>query len=114
MKPAAPKPDPPNKGNALDWAVPSIAVALVFVMLVPLPPFLLDLLLSASLTASVLVLLVAMFITSPGLFSVLPSLLLLLPLFLLSLGLASSRRIVRHGNEGAAAAGHVIEASGQL
>ena len=52
--------------------IPLIAVALVFVMLVPLPPFLLDLLLSASLTASVLVLLVAMYITRPVQFSVFP------------------------------------------
>jgi flagellar biosynthesis protein FlhA len=89
-------------------------VALVFVMLVPLPPFLLDLLLSASLTASVLVLLVAMYITRPVQFSVFPSLLLLLTLFRLSLGLASSRRILLHGNEGAAAAGHVIGAFGQF
>jgi flagellar biosynthesis protein FlhA len=98
----------------MDWAVPLVAVALVFVMLVPLPPFLLDLLLSASLTASVLVLLVAMYITRPVQFSVFPSLLLLLTLFRLSLGLASSRRILLHGNEGAAAAGHVIGAFGQF
>src|SRR5208337_2625200 len=107
-KHAPPKPAPPDKGSAMDWAVPLVAVALVFVMLVPLPPFALDLLLSASLTASVLVLLVAMYITRPVQFSVFPSLLLLLTLFRLSLGLASSRRILLHGNEGAAAAGHVI------
>jgi len=99
MTPAPLKPAPPTQGSAMDWAVPLVAVALVFVMLVPLPPFLLDLLLSASLTASVLVLLVAMYITRPVQFSVFPSLLLLLTLFRLSLGLASSRRILLHGNE---------------
>ena len=114
MKHAPPQPAPPNKGSAMDWAVPLVAVALVFVMLVPLPPFALDLLLSASLTASVLVLLVAMYITRPVQFSVFPSLLLLLTLFRLSLGLASSRRILLHGNEGATAAGHVIGAFGQF
>ena len=114
MTPAPLKPAPPTQGSAMDWAVPLVAVALVFVMLVPLPPFLLDLLLSASLTASVLVLLVAMYITRPVQFSVFPSLLLLLTLFRLSLGLASSRRILLHGNEGAAAAGHVIGAFGQF
>jgi flagellar biosynthesis protein FlhA len=114
MNRPSPKPAPtPNKGTPLDWAVPLIAVALVFVMLVPLPTFALDLLLSASLTASVLVLLVAMYITRPVQFSVFPSLLLLLTLFRLSLGLASSRRILLHGNEGTAAAGHVIGAFGQ-
>ena len=114
MKTASPKPAPATKTKSFDWAVPIVAVALVFVMLVPLPPFLLDLLLSASLTASVLVLLVAMYITRPVQFSVFPSLLLLLTLFRLSLGLASSRRILLHGNEGAAAAGHVIGAFGQF
>ncbi|MGD1100506.1 MAG: flagellar biosynthesis protein FlhA, partial [Terriglobia bacterium] len=114
MKPATPKPAPANQGSSLDWAVPLVAVALVFVMLVPLPPFALDILLSASLTASVLVLLVAMYITRPVQFSVFPSLLLLLTLFRLSLGLASSRRILLHGNEGTTAAGHVIGAFGQF
>src|SRR5579872_1237956 len=114
MKPAVPKPAPEAKGVNLDWVVPLIAVALVFVMLVPLPTFALDLLLSASLTASVLVLLVAMYITRPVQFSVFPSLLLLLTLFRLSLNLASSRRILLHGNEGSSAAGHVIEAFGQF
>lgn len=114
MKPAPPQPVFPAKHSAVDWAVPIVAVALVFVMMVPLPPFALDLLLSASLTASVLVLLVAMYITRPVQFSVFPSLLLLLTLFRLSLGLASSRRILLHGNEGSTAAGHVIGAFGQF
>jgi flagellar biosynthesis protein FlhA len=98
----------------VEWTVPMAAVALVFVMLVPMPGFLLDLLLAASITASVLVLLSAIQILRPAQFSVFPSLLLLLTLFRLSLNLASSRRILLHGNEGAAAAGHVIEAFGQF
>ncbi len=114
MKPALLKPASEPKAVSMDWVVPLIAVALVFVMLVPLPTFILDILLSASLTASVLVLLVAMYITRPVQFSVFPSLLLLLTLFRLSLGLASSRRILLHGNEGTAAAGHVIGAFGQF
>jgi len=115
MKAAAPsQPAPKASSSPLDWIIPVIAVALVFVMLVPLPTFALDILLSASLTASVLVLLVAMYITRPVQFSVFPSLLLLLTLFRLSLGLASSRRILLHGNEGTAAAGYVIGAFGQF
>src|ERR1039458_5312873 len=113
MKPA-PKSVTREAGVSLDWMVPLLAVSMVFVMLVPLPPFLLDLLLSTSITASVLVLLVAMYITRPVQFSVFPSLLLLLTLFRLSLGLASSRRILLHGNEGTTAAGHVIGAFGQF
>src|SRR5437763_5092459 len=98
----------------IEWVVPVAAVGLIFVMLVPLPSFLLDLLLAASITASVLVLLSAMHILRPAQFSVFPSLLLLLTLLRLSLNLASSRRILLHGNEGASAAGHVIEAFGQF
>jgi flagellar biosynthesis protein FlhA len=94
--------------------MPVAAVGLIFVMLVPLPSVLLDLLLATSMTISVLVLLSAIQILRPSQFSVFPSLLLLLTLFRLSLNLASSRRILLHGNEGASAAGHVIEAFGQF
>ena len=101
--------------NALaEWIMPVAAVGLIFVMLVPLPSILLDLFLATSLTVSVLVLLSAIQILRPSQFSVFPSLLLLLTLFRLSLNLASSRRILLHGNEGASAAGHVIEAFGQF
>src|SRR4029077_1574725 len=105
----------PLPGNGVvEWAVPVAAVALVFVMLVPLPSVLLDVLLAASITASVLVLLSAIHILRPAQLSVFPRLLLLLILVPLSLNLASSRRILLHGNEGAGAAGKVIEAFGQF
>jgi len=94
--------------------MPAIAVSMVFVMLIPLPAVMLDILLALSMTAAVLVLLVALQILKPVQFSVFPSLLLLLTLFRLSLGLASSRRILLHGSEGSAAAGKVIEAFGQF
>jgi len=94
--------------------MPAIAVSMVFVMLIPLPALMLDVLLALSMTAAVLVLLVALQILKPVQFSVFPSLLLLLTLFRLSLGLASSRRILLHGSEGSAAAGKVIEAFGQF
>jgi flagellar biosynthesis protein FlhA len=100
--------------SAAEWVIPIAAVSLVFVMLVPVPSFFLDLLLTLSITASVLVLLAAIHILRPTQFSVFPSLLLLLTLFRLALNLASSRRILLHGNEGAAAAGKVIEAFGQF
>jgi flagellar biosynthesis protein FlhA len=97
-----------------EWIVPMAAVCMVFVMLVPLPSFLLDLLLSFSITASVLVLLTAIQVLKPVQFSVFPSLLLLLTLLRLSLDLACTRRILLHGNEGPTAAGRVIEAFGQF
>jgi flagellar biosynthesis protein FlhA len=102
------------RNSLIEWLVPMAAVAMVFVMLVPMPALLLDLLLATSITASVLVLLAALHILRPAQFSVFPSLLLLLTLLRLALNLASSRRILLHGNEGAGAAGQVIQAFGQF
>jgi flagellar biosynthesis protein FlhA len=119
MKPAIPKQSltqrlPQVLRASGDWIVPLAAVAMLFVMLVPLPGFVLDLLLTISITASVLVLLTAIQILKPVQFSVFPSLLLLLTLMRLSLDLASTRRILLHGSDGPSAAGHVIEAFGQF
>jgi flagellar biosynthesis protein FlhA len=102
------------KAASSEWIMPVAAVGLIFVMLVPLPSLLLDILLALSMTAAVLVLLSAIQILRPSQFSVFPSLLLLLTLFRLSLNLASSRRILLHGNEGVSAAGRVIEAFGSF
>ena len=111
---AAPIAPESGSKSLAEWIVPVGAVSLIFVMLVPMPAMLLDLLLAVSITASVIVLLSAIQILRPAQFSVFPSLLLLLTLFRLSLNLASSRRILLHGNEGSGAAGRVIEAFGQF
>jgi flagellar biosynthesis protein FlhA len=100
--------------SAGDWVVPLAAVGMIFVLLVPMPSFVLDLLLTCSIAASVLVLLTAIQILRPVQFSVFPSLILLLTLTRLALDLASTRRILLHGNEGLGAAGSVIEAFGQF
>ena len=97
-----------------DWIIPTGAVVLVFVMLVPMPAIALDLLLTLSITASVLVLITAIQVLRPGDFSVFPSLILLLTLMRLALDLAATRRILLHGSEGSSAAGKVIEAFGQF
>ncbi len=97
-----------------DWIIPTGAVALIFVMLVPLPGFALDLLLTLNITAAVLVLLTAIQVLRPVQFSVFPSLILLLTLMRLALDLACTRRILLHGSEGSQAAGKVIEAFGQF
>ena len=102
------------QGMGVDWVLPAFTVSLVFVMLVPMPSVLLDILLTLSITISVLVLLTALQVLRPVQFSVFPSLLLLLTLLRLSLDLACSRRILLHGNDGASAAGKVIEAFGQF
>ena len=100
--------------GAGEWLVPVAAVVMLFVMLVPLPSFILDLLLTISIAASVLVLLTAIQVLRPVQFSVFPSLILLLTLMRLSLDLAATRRILLHGNEGPSAAGAVVEAFGQF
>ncbi|HEY6489195.1 MAG: flagellar biosynthesis protein FlhA [Terracidiphilus sp.] len=97
-----------------EWVIPTAAVALVFVMLVPMPSIALDLLLTLNITASVLVLLTAIQVLRPVEFSVFPSMILLLTLMRLSLDLAATRRILLHGSEGSSAAGKVIEAFGQF
>src|SRR5712675_2240128 len=94
--------------------LPVSAIIMLFVMIIPMPSVLLDILLAASITASVIVFLTAVQVRRAVDFSVFPALLLLLTLFRLSLNLASSRRILLHGQEGTSAAGSVIEAFGQF
>ncbi|HEU5342633.1 MAG TPA: FHIPEP family type III secretion protein, partial [Edaphobacter sp.] len=94
--------------------LPVTAVSMVFVMLIPIPGAVLDVLLALSITASVIVFLTAVQVRRAVDFSVFPTLLLLLTLFRLSLNIASSRRILLHGQEGTHAAGSVIEAFGQF
>ena len=74
-------------------------IAILVVMVIPIPPFLLDLLLSFSLTFALIILLVAIFMKSPLEFSVFPSLLLLVTMMRLSLNVASTRIILLHGND---------------
>ena len=97
-----------------DWLIPLATVATVFVMLVPVPAIVIDLFLALSITLGVVVLLSALYILKPVEFSVFPTLLLFLTLFRISINIASSRRILLHGTEGAAAAGSVIQAFGQF
>jgi flagellar biosynthesis protein FlhA len=89
-------------------------VAILMVMLLPLPRFVLDLLLSFDITLSVIILLVGLQVRRPIEFSVFPSILLMITLFRLSLNIASTRLILLHGNEGAGAAGEVIRAFGNF
>ena len=100
--------------QAKPFLLPAGAMCTVFVMLVPLPGIVLDLLLAVSISASLLVFLTAVQVRKATDLSVFPTLLLLLTLFRLSLNLASSRRILLHGSEGTSAAGDVIQAFGQF
>jgi flagellar biosynthesis protein FlhA len=89
-------------------------VAILMVMILPLPPLLLDLLLSTNITIGLVILLIAMYNTNPLDFSAFPSLLLITTLFRLSLNIASTRLILLHGHEGSGAVGQVINSFGNF
>jgi flagellar biosynthesis protein FlhA len=93
---------------------PAAVLAVVLLMVVPLPPILLDLLLSVDIGLAVVLLLTAIYVKRPTEFSVFPSLLLLLTLVRLSLNVASTRLVLMHGQDGVEAAGAVIQAFGQF
>ncbi len=92
-----------------DVLLPVAVVAVVAMMIVPLPTVLLDLLLIVNLSIALLILLVSMYTTEPLAFSVLPTLLLITTLFRLALNISASRLILLNGF-----AGHVIEAFGSV
>ena len=104
----------PKPAKASHLLAPGAAMAVVLLMVVPLPPLLLDLLLSIDIGLAVVLLLTTIYIRQPVEFSVFPSLLLLLTLIRLSLNVASTRLVLMHGHEGVDAAGHVIMAFGQF
>jgi flagellar biosynthesis protein FlhA len=87
-------------------------MALLTILVLPLPPFLLDCGLSLSITASVLILMVGLFIVRPLDFTSFPTLLLISTLLRLSLNVATTRLVLSHGFEGPLAAGHVVAAFG--
>ena len=89
-------------------------VAILVVMILPVPTPLLDILLTFNITFGIIVLLTALYTLKPLDFSIFPSLLLLLTLYRLSLNVASTRLILLKGSEGAAAAGQVINAFGHF
>jgi flagellar biosynthesis protein FlhA len=100
--------------NPSHLLVPSALLAVVLLMVVPLPPLLLDLLLSIDIGLAVVLLLTVVYVKQPVEFSVFPSLLLLLTLLRLALNVAATRLILMHGHEGVESAGHVIMAFGQF
>src|SRR5215218_6992448 len=91
----------------------ALGVALLLaVLVVPLPALLLDAALAFSITVSVLVVMVALFLRRPLDFTSFPQFLLLTTLLRLTLNVATTRIILTHGHEGPQAAGHVVQAFG--
>jgi len=89
-------------------------MAILVVLILPLPPLLLDFALAVSITFSVLILMTSLFIHAPLEFSAFPTVLLIATMLRLALNLASTRLILARGHEGTDAAGHVIEAFGRF
>ena len=87
---------------------------ILVVLILPMPRWLLDVMLAISITLSVLILLTSLFILRPLDFSSFPTVLLIATMLRLSLNLASTRLILAHGHEGPNAAGDVIEAFGNF
>ena len=89
-------------------------MTILVILILPLPPLLLDFALAISITFSVLILMTSLFIQTPLEFSAFPTVLLIATMLRLALNLASTRLVLAHGHEGTAAAGHVIEAFGHF
>ncbi len=110
----------PSPRDMLGWLMKGeVALALgvigiVILLILPIPPFMLDMLLAVSITSSVLILMTSLLIKKPLEFTAFPTVLLVTTLFRLGLNIASTRLILGHGHEGAHGAGKIIEGFGKL
>jgi flagellar biosynthesis protein FlhA len=104
----------PGISKNSDMVTAIAVVAILIFMVIPLPSFMLDLLISFNITFALVILLASMYTMSPLELSSFPSILLIITLFRLSLNVASTRIILIYGGEGAMAAGKVINAFGNF
>jgi flagellar biosynthesis protein FlhA len=117
--PSAPR-SPPNAREVWGWvargevALAIGIVGIIVLLILPIPAFLLDMLLAISITSSVLILMTSLLIKKPLEFTAFPTVLLMATLFRLGLNIASTRLILGHGHEGTYGAGHIIQAFGEL
>ena len=101
-------------GANRDLALAGSVVAIIAMLILPMPGWLLDLGLAISITLSVMILMTALFIEKPLDLSAFPTILLIATMLRLGLNLASTRLILGHGHEGPHAAGGVIAAFGEF
>src|SRR6059058_4063135 len=95
-------------------AMPIVIIIILIAIIIPLPTIILDVLISANIALSVVILLSAVYLLNPLQFSSFPSILLMSTLFRLSLNIASTRLILLNGSRGMSAAGNFIRAFGQF
>ncbi|WP_395328299.1 flagellar biosynthesis protein FlhA [Novosphingobium sp. BL-8H] len=101
-------------GPSRDLALALGVTAIIAMLILPMPAWMLDMGLALSITASVLILMTALFIEKPLQLSSFPTILLIVTMLRLGLNLASTRLILGHGHEGHHAAGGVIAAFGEF
>ncbi len=110
----------PTGRDVMGWVVRGeVAMAIgvigvILLLILPIPAFLMDVLLALSLVSSVLILMTAVMMKKPLDFAIFPTVLLVSTLFRLGLNLASTRLVLSHGHEGPDGAGQIIEAFGAL
>ncbi len=97
-----------------EFLLPLGVVGILAVMVLPMPPFIMDMLLTFNITFAVIILLVAIHIKKPLEFATFPTILLVATLLRLSLNVATTRLILLHGGDGVDAAGQVIKSFGNF
>jgi flagellar biosynthesis protein FlhA len=102
----------PKRHQDIAFAIGIIGI--ISVLIFPIPPWLVDFLLSISITLSVLILMTVLFIDKPLDFSAFPTVLLVVTMLRLALNITTTRLILSKGHSGPSAAGHVIEAFGSF
>ncbi|MFI3221869.1 MAG: FHIPEP family type III secretion protein, partial [Methylococcaceae bacterium] len=100
--------------NSKALAAPALVIIMLSLMILPVPPFALDVFFSFNISISVIVLLTALYTISPLDFMAFPAVLLLTTILRLSLNVASTRIVLTEGHNGPDAAGKVIEAFGHF
>ncbi|HEX3597914.1 MAG TPA: flagellar biosynthesis protein FlhA, partial [Polyangiaceae bacterium] len=98
----------------MDMVIPLAIIGVVLMMVLPMPPFLIDTLLAVSIAISIGVFLIGLFMEQALQFSAFPAVVLVATLLRLSVNVATTRLILLHGAEGQGAAGHVIETFGRF
>jgi flagellar biosynthesis protein FlhA len=96
------------------YATPIVLLAVLSMVILPLPPIVLDLLFTFNIVLAIVVILVSVSVKRPLEFSVFPTIILATTLMRLTLNVASTRIVLLKGHEGTNAAGHVIEAFGKV
>ena len=93
---------------------PVIMLAMLAMVMLPIPPFLLDILFSFNIALSLVILLAVIYVMRPLEFAAFPTVVLMATLLRLALNIASTRVVLLHGHDGPGAAGKVIEAFGEF